>query len=129
MHQVNDLVISCMDFRFRPKIAEWIKNSLNDQADLVILAGASKAILDDDTQASMLKQIGLGEKLHTIKTVHIIDHIDCGAYGGSAKFNNKDDETTTHKDTLNKAEEIVKKSFPDLEVKKYIIDFDHIEAC
>jgi carbonic anhydrase len=128
MYHVDSLVISCIDFRFRPKIAAWIKKELNDSSDLVAIAGASKAILDEDTQASVLKQIDIALRLHEIKTVFILDHIDCGAYGGSKEFTKKDDEVAMHKEELQKAGEVIVRSFPNMDVKGYIVDFQDIIA-
>lgn len=124
-HTVDNLTISCIDFRFRAGIAEWIKNELNDQSDLVVLAGASQATLSEDTQGAIMKQIDLAMQLHSIKTVHIVDHIDCGAYGGSAKFDgDKDAEIAMHKQELEKAKQAIMARFPSLHVETHIIDFD-----
>jgi hypothetical protein len=124
-HTVDNFTISCIDFRFRAKIAEWIKNELGDQSDLVAIAGVSKAILDDDTRAAVLKQIGIAERLHEIKTVHLVDHIDCGAYGGSAKFEgDKDAEVAMHHEELSKAADVIKAEYPSLAVETHIIDFE-----
>ena len=125
MAHVDNLTVSCIDFRFRAKIAEWIKNELNDQSDLVAIAGVSKAILDEDTRATVLKQITIAAQLHEIKTVHLIDHIDCGAYGGSVKFDgNKESETAMHTEELKKAVDIIAEAVPGVAVETHIIDFD-----
>ena len=125
MAQVDNLTISCIDFRFRAGIAQWIKHQFNDQSDLVVLAGASKATLDEDTQPAIMKQIDLASQLHSIKTVHIVDHVDCGAYGGSAKFNgNKEAEVSMHNEELEKAKQAILSKFPSLSVETHIIDFD-----
>lgn len=123
-HNVDHITVSCIDFRFRAPIAQWIKDSLNDQSDLTAVAGASKAILDEDTQASVLKQIELAQKLHDIKTVHIVDHIDCGAYGGSDKFQgDKAAEVVMHQGELKKAAELIVSRFPGISIETHIIDF------
>jgi carbonic anhydrase len=123
-HKVSNLTISCIDFRFRAGVAEWIRKSLDDQSDIVALAGSSQAILLADTQPSILKQIKLAKQLHDIKTVHIVDHLDCGAYGGSAKFDNdKGAEIAMHEGELAKAKDAIGASFPDISVETHIIDF------
>ncbi len=127
MAHVDNFTISCIDFRFRAKIADWIKAELNDESDLVAIAGTSKAILDKDTREAVLKQIGIADSLHAIKTVHLIDHIDCGAYGGSAKFNHdKAAEVAMHNQELVKAQQVINERFPSLTVKTHIIDFDRM---
>ncbi len=125
MHQVDNLVISCIDFRFRAKIALWIKDELGDASDLTAIAGASKAILDEDTRATTIKQIDIAARLHDIKNIYILDHIDCGAYGGSGKFSDSDAEIGMHKERLEEAKKVLNERFPDLEVKGIIVDFDH----
>ena len=128
MHTVDNLVISCIDFRFRAKVAEWVKSELGDASDLAAIAGASKAILDEDTKASVLKQIDIASRLHAIKTVHILDHVDCGAYGGSGQFDSKEAEVEMHKTELEKAKKLIHAKFPGLEVKTYLLDFNQITA-
>ncbi len=124
-HPVDNLSLTCIDFRFRALIAEWIKHNLNDQSDIVALAGASMAVLNPDWQATTLTQIELAKQLHDIKTVHIIDHIDCGAYGGSAKFEgDKEAEVAMHHTELAKASQTISARFPTISVETHIIDFD-----
>ena len=123
MHNVNDLVLSCIDFRFRPNIASWIEEHLDGKADLVALAGASKSLFDESSQKIVLNQIRIAKELHGISTVHIMDHIDCGAYGGSKDFNQKDDEIAMHNEKLKEAAQIIRDHFPDLRIELYIMDF------
>ncbi len=82
-HGVKDAVITCIDYRFRARSAAWIKRNLKDQADLIAVAGASKALLDKHSASYVLSLIKIAVDLHGIKRVHIVDHMDCGAYGGS----------------------------------------------
>ncbi|MBW3538001.1 hypothetical protein KY386_00735 [Candidatus Parcubacteria bacterium] len=122
MYTVDNLTISCIDWRSRAQVADWIKQNLNGQSGLVAMAGASKAILDDGTQTAVLKQIDIALRLHQIKSVHIMDHIDCGAYGGSGKFDQKQAEVSMHRDQLEAAKRKVAEHFPDLSVKVHLID-------
>ena len=123
MSKVENLTISCIDFRFRAGISNWIDEELEGQSDLVSLAGASKAVLDETSQPEVLKQIGLASKLHDIGTVHIVDHIDCGAYGGSGEFNgDRDAEFGMHQDQLGKAARVILNHFPGIKVETHIID-------
>ncbi len=123
MSKVENLTISCMDYRFRAGIAAWIDEKLDGQSDLVALAGASKAILDESSQPVVLNQIGLASQLHGIQTVHIIDHIDCGAYGGSAHYNgDRGAEFGMHQEQLGKAARVILSHFPGIKVETHIID-------
>lgn len=127
-HGVNDLVISCMDFRFRERVAAWIAANLNNQADLVGAAGASKAILDPVSQEFLMNMIKIGRDLHGVKTVHIIDHIDCGAYGGSGKHADEASETNFHAEQLAAAAKLVAEKFPTLQVKTYVMNWETVTA-
>jgi carbonic anhydrase len=126
MHSVNDLVVSCIDYRFRGKISHWIDERFNGEADIVALAGVSKAILEGSSQKIALNQIRIAKDLHSVKNIYLIDHIDCGAYGGSIAFKNKDDEIDMHEDQLREAATIIEDHFPDLIVHAYIGDFNYI---
>lgn len=125
MAHVDNLTVSCIDFRFRTKVADWIKNELNDESDIVALAGVSKAILDEDTRAAVIKQIDIAHRLHEIKTVHLIDHMDCGAYGGSTKFDgDKEAEVAMHQEELKKAANVIAEAVPGVSVEIHVLDFE-----
>jgi carbonic anhydrase len=126
MHSVNNLVVSCIDYRFRSKVSHWIDDTLNGEADIVALAGVSKAILEDSSQKIALNQIRIAKDLHDVKNIHLIDHMDCGAYGGSKAFKNEEDEIGMHEDQLKQAAAIIEEHFPGLTVHAYVGDFDYI---
>ncbi len=123
-HHTKNLVISCMDFRFRPLVAEWIDVNLNGSADLVSMAGASAAINNNSTINAICDYVGIGCRLHEVNTIYIIDHMDCGAYGGSAKHASKEDEILMHKNELLKAKDELASRFEGINIKTYIIGFD-----
>lgn len=126
MHKIDDLVVSCIDYRFRAKISNWIDTNLKGEADIVAIAGVSKAIIEDSSQKIAMNQLRIAKELHGVTNIHLIDHIDCGAYGGSKEFKNKDDEIAMHEERLKEAAEIIEDHFPDLTVHAYIGDFDYI---
>lgn len=129
MHQVKDLVVHCIDFRFRRQIADWIASELNDQADLVAIAGVSKAILDEASRPVVLNQLAIAQRLHGMTTVHLLDHIDCGAYGGSKEHEDKAAEVAMHKEKLEQAAEVVRQELPELTVNTCLVDFGMIEKA
>jgi len=107
----------CMDYRFLPEIEKWMEEQkLLGNVDIVSIAGSAKNIVDKSTRAFALKQIEISRSLHGIKKVHLMDHIDCGAYGGHAAFVDETTEKTKMVTDLQSAAEIIKQSFPDLEV-------------
>lgn len=128
-HGVNDVVISCIDYRFRKRVGEWIDQNLEGKADLIAVAGASKALLEDASKDYVLHLIDIAVKLHGVTTIHIIDHIDCGAYGGSKEHNNPEAETTFHAGKCEAASEVILKAFPTMSVERHIMTFDGMVEC
>ncbi len=128
-HGCNDLVVSCIDYRFRKTVADWIKTELNDQADLISVAGTSKAFLDETSHNYILGLIKIAVDLHGVKRVHLLDHIDCGAYGGSKQHDCIENEEAFHAKQCSFAYEEIKKEFPELDVQSYIVTFDGIKQC
>lgn len=124
-HTCNNLFIRCMDFRFQAVMDEWAKdNGLDKNYDLVVLAGAQKSILDEDTAATALKQVELSNKLHESNTVILMAHQDCGAYGGSKAFGGWEEERQRYIDDMTLAGAKINEKFPNLKIRKLILTFD-----
>ncbi len=114
------LVLTCIDFRFHEKLKVSLAKLKIKNYDLMALAGGAKNLASPAKviyQKTVLDNIRLAADLHKIKTVILINHIDCGAYGGSGKYKNKKEEIAFHKSELKKAEELIKKIFPNLKTK------------
>ena len=124
-HTCNNIFIRCMDYRFQDEMDGWAKaQGLENDYDLVVLAGAQKSILDYDTSATDMKQVELSKKLHESNTVILMAHQDCGAYGGSAAFENWEQEREKYIADLNAAEEKIVDRFPGTKFRKLILTFD-----
>ncbi|OGF35688.1 hypothetical protein A2482_04505 [Candidatus Falkowbacteria bacterium RIFOXYC2_FULL_48_21] len=124
-HTCNSLLLTCIDFRFNEAIRDWAKEQgLIKDFDLVSLAGAQKNFLDEDTKSVALKQLEISSRLHGIKTVLLVAHQDCGAYGGSKAFASWDEEKAKYAEDLEKAESLIKERFSILAVRKLILTFD-----
>jgi hypothetical protein len=114
------LLFACLDWRLHPQIENYfIKNGIN--CDLCVTAGSVKDLNDPQTQAFFIKQIEISKKLHHCQGVILTAHLDCGAYGGSAAFNDPQSEIDAAKSELEKAAAIAAKNFPELSVEKYIV--------
>lgn len=125
-HICNNCLVTCIDFRFQQAIREWTeKQGLIKDFDLVSIAGAQKNFLDEKTREVALTQLDMSARLHGIKTVLLVAHQDCGAYGGSAAFGSWDEERARYVEDLNWAETVIKEKFPTLAVKKLILTFDN----
>jgi carbonic anhydrase len=85
-HTCTALILHCMDFRLGKPIKEYLeKHGLLGDCDIVSIAGASKNLArpkqDTDLEFA-LRQIHTSAELHHIQKVILMNHTDCGAYGG-----------------------------------------------
>ncbi|MEK9165605.1 MAG: carbonic anhydrase [Patescibacteria group bacterium] len=122
-HYCNAIVFVCIDWRLHPKIEADFKKKYG-RFDLCATAGSIKGFFDPEIKKFLLKQIEISHKLHHTKTVVLTFHRDCGAYGGSSSFADRDDEKRRAKIELNKAEKIISKKFPQLKIIKQFIELE-----
>lgn len=119
IHNCDAVVLSCIDFRFWRETVEFVEQELNIKSfDFPSLPGAAKAInecVDGDISMSC---IGVPCDLHHVKKIVIVNHQDCGAYGGSSKFQNDEEEQKFHEEELKKAKNKLLDKYPD---KEYIL--------
>ena len=105
------LVIHCSDPRFQEAYHYEIER-LDRYHDLLVIPGASKALVDNQTIVDYVKLLN---KLHHFNEVHILDHIDCGAFGKVA------DELKAHSSALAKAESKLQKILPGLTIHTFLL--------
>lgn len=129
-HKCDELVIRCMDFRFH----EELENHLDQFCDNSKLSydsrgseGGSHAIIDETSRASVMEAIELAADKHGVETIIIVDHIDCGAYGGSGEHESEEAEREFHVTKLQEACDIVKEKYPGLKIVLLYQDWDSIE--
>lgn len=118
------LVLTCIDFRFHEKLKQALAKLKIKNYDLMALAGGAKNLASpkkSEYQKTVLDNIKLAADLHKIKKVILVNHIDCGAYGGSNSHKNLREEIAFHKSELKKADELVKSAFPNLKVKTELL--------
>jgi carbonic anhydrase len=123
------LARACIDGRFVKPTVDWLTEKTGGVFDFRTGIGSSKAIIaSEDDRESFFRVVETSVKLHGIKEIWIIDHIDCGAYGGSERFHeDKTVEREFHIDKLKQAAEIVAKHFPSLIVRKFYADWENIK--
>jgi carbonic anhydrase len=93
-HKSDALVVHCCDPRFVEAYRQ-AADQLSEFYDLMAVPGASKAIVDD---ANVIKNIKMLHGLHDFTQIHIMDHVECGAFGKI------DDEVDSHSKYLFLAE-------------------------
>lgn len=122
------LARSCIDGRFIKMTVDWLTEKTGGVFDFRTGVGSSKAIIaSEDDRESFFNVIRTSVKLHGIKEVWLIDHIDCGAYGGSERFHDEEIEKKFHLGKLEEASAIVQKKFPDLKIRKFYQSWDGVE--
>jgi len=103
------MLVTCMDYRIQAFIEAWAAEHLGTRNyDRVAMAGASKDL------DAVLAHVDAACRLHAIKTVVLIHHEDCGAYG---------DEScpARHSADLQKAAREIIVRHPDLQVQLYYL--------
>lgn len=120
------VVLFCIDFRFKDATLEFLKHELQlADLDIVALAGACKNIAAPERSSDFetaIKQFEISSKLHAIKKIILIDHADCGAYGGSSVFETSKKERKAHVVNLRKAKKILQEKFPDKKIVLYYVN-------
>lgn len=111
-HTCDALVVCCIDFRFQKFIRNWTDSELPGKTfDLVGYAGSTKEL---DT---VMKQIDISVKLHDVKTIVLIHHEECGAYGAEST-------PERHAGDLHTAQDAVLAQYPDVDVQTYYLHLD-----
>ncbi|PIS07508.1 hypothetical protein COT78_03165 [Candidatus Berkelbacteria bacterium CG10_big_fil_rev_8_21_14_0_10_43_13] len=128
LHHWEVLAVACIDGRFIKRTIDWLSEQTGGVFDFRTEVGATKAIIDcESDRNSFCNVIETSLKLHSIKQLFLIDHIDCGAYGGSKEFENEDEEVQFHIKQLDKTAGIIAKKFPNIEIKKVFVGWNEIE--
>ena len=123
VHKCDAVVLSCIDFRFWKETIEFVENDppaggLGIKTfDFPSLPGSAKAINESNDEKFVFGCISVTVELHHAEKIVIINHQDCGAYGGSAKFNNDEKaEQEFHENELKKAKDKILAKYPDKEI-------------
>lgn len=119
IHHCEAVVLTCIDFRFWRETLAYIESELGLKSfDFPSLPGAAKAVNDcKNDEEITLKCISVPRDLHQAKKLVIVNHQDCGAYGGSQAFNGDSAaEESFHKQELKKAKEKMGAKYSDLSI-------------
>jgi hypothetical protein len=111
-----------MDFRLRRKLAAALKKRFPlEDYDLISIAGGIQDLLAEEWQEFILKQFELSRKLHNSSVIILIQHEDCGAYGGSTSFGGFEQEFSFQEQQLQKAAALLKERFPKTSCERYLV--------
>jgi carbonic anhydrase len=110
-HKSDTLVVHCCDPRFQQAYKQ-AAGQVSEFYDLMVVPGASKAIVDDP---NVIKNIKMLHGLHNFNEVQIMDHVQCGAFG------KVDDEVIDHSKYIQLAENKIRKALPGIKVESRLL--------
>lgn len=118
VHSCEAVVLTCIDFRFWRETLEFLEKELGLVSfDFPSLPGSAKAINESNDETFVFGSISVPIELHHAKKIVIVNHEDCGAYGGSKKFGgDAAAEQNFHETELKKAKEKILEKYSDKEV-------------
>jgi hypothetical protein len=129
-YECDAAIVWCFDNRFEVVLRKLVKHLALNYYDPIRIAGGTKCLASPDQESDrefVLDQIRISRRLHQTKTVILMLHSDCGAYGGLASFeNDAQREAENHRQELNRAAALIKARIPELEVKAYFVDFEGV---
>ena len=117
----NDTLRRGVAMALRETWSEVTESATLQYYDLCVSAGSLKDLIAENTKDYFLRQIECSRKLHNSQTVILTMHQDCGAYGGTANFEDAEDEFRHYQKVMDEAEKIVLQKFPKANVVKYFI--------
>lgn len=122
IHQCDAVVLTCIDFRFWRETLEFVEGELGIKTfDFPSLPGSAKTVNECMNKGDLaFKCISVPCELHHAKKIVIVNHEDCGAYGGSSKFETREEEQLFHEGELKKAKDKLIDKYPD---KEYILAY------
>jgi hypothetical protein len=119
IHSCEAVVLCCIDFRFWKETMKFVEEELGIKSyDFPKMPGSAKAINDCQNEIDVpMKCIGVPCDLHHAEKIVIVNHADCGAYGGSKEFKGDlEAEQKFHEEQLRNAKEKILKYYPGKEV-------------
>ncbi|MDO8474351.1 MAG: hypothetical protein Q7S62_02305 [bacterium] len=120
--QCPAVVVHCMDFRFRGFLNRHFDERFPEGYDLVSLAGGIKSLIEDGQIDNFeLRQLQLSDRLHHPSVIVLVQHEDCGAYGGSKGFQEADQELNFQGQELAKAKILLQEQLPNHKIETYFI--------
>lgn len=119
-HNCKNLIIHCIDFRLISSLNEYSerKNLVGD-CDILSVAGGVKSLLSPKRISDkdfLFEQIEVSVNLHKIERIILSNHTDCGAYGGSAKFDSLEEERKFHIQEMKEAKRVISEVYPNLKI-------------
>ena len=117
------MVLSCIDPRFQPIVFNYLKKrKLNGRYSSFTIAGSAIGVTASKFRKwhkTFWDNLETSIKLHKIKKLIVINHLDCGAakiINGKKKIDNFN-ETKIHKNSFTKIKNRLKNKYPNLKIE------------
>lgn len=122
--EVDNVVITCMDFRYQETIRQILQETHGidiDNVDRLSIGGSSKGVTD----GTFTESLQIANEKHSTRNVFLFDHIDCGGFGGLAAFDGDEQkEARAHFEEQDRAVQVINKVLPEFVVVTYVIGMD-----
>lgn len=129
-YKCDAAVVWCFDNRFELLLRKVVKRLGLEYYDPIRIAGGTKYLVSpqgEDDRQFVLEQIRISMRLHETRTVILMLHSDCGAYGGLAAFGGDAvKEAEHHCADLQRAASFLLSQIPELTVKPLFVDFEGV---
>lgn len=129
-YECEAAIVWCFDNRFELVLRKLLKHLGVVYFDPIRIAGGTKCLSSPEYERDrdfLMEQIRISMRLHETKSVILMLHSDCGAYGGlSAYENNSEKEAQHHCQELQRAAAYLLSQIPELSVKTFFVDFDGV---
>jgi carbonic anhydrase len=126
-------VLCCFDERIRQATNKFLERQGIARPDMIVVAGGAKTLAsprNDFERDFILEQIRMSIRLHHTKQMFLMSHSDCATYGGLAAFGgDREREVQHHRLELQRAAELVRANFPELQVSCFFVNFDGVHAA
>lgn len=121
-HKADAVVLSCIDYRFRKSLVKFLEHDLNlkDYDHKSDGGGVQQIVEEGMVQDWILKNFEIAFDLHNVDRVILVNHEDCGAYGGSKAHPSREKEISFHEGELKKAVGILGKKYPHKQIEGYL---------
>ena len=125
-HKTQAVVLTCIDFRTYDHAERVLEQAIVERFgvesfDIISLAGGARNLLQDKRRDVVLEDLATSVRLHDPDLIILVNHEDCGAYGGSAQFSDADEEEQFHQEQLEQAAAIARQYVPAEKVKTFYL--------
>jgi len=125
-------VLCCFDQRIHLATSKFLQRWGIVRPDMIVVAGGAKTLAsprNDFERDFILEQVRMSIRLHRTQRMFLMSHSDCATYGGLAAFDgDRVREARHHQHELQRAAELVRVNFPELDVECFFVNFEGVHA-